>query len=48
MRFRYVLRFEPPADRAPGWRRLELKLRRGNGTVQARPGYWARGRAEKE
>ena len=45
MRYRYVLRFEPPADLPSGWRRLEVKLRRGPGTVQARPGYWARGRA---
>ena len=46
MRHRYLLRFDPPAGARPGWRRLQVKLRRGNGVVQARPGYWVRGRAE--
>lgn len=41
MRRRYLLRFES-ADGAPGWHRLELRLKKANGVVQARPGYWAR------
>lgn len=48
MRHRYVLRFDPPPGAAPGWRRLQVKLRRGKGTVQARPGYWARGAERTE
>jgi VWFA-related protein len=41
MRRRYLLRFEP-AGGAPGWHRLQVKLKGGAGEVQARPGYWAR------
>ncbi len=41
---RYVLRFEPPPPRRPGWHRLELRLRGRGGSVQTRHGYWLRGR----
>jgi Ca-activated chloride channel homolog len=41
MRRRYLLRFDP-AGGQPGWHRLELRLKKASGTVQARPGYWAR------
>jgi VWFA-related protein len=41
MRRRYLLRFEP-AGAAPGWHRLQVKLKGAAGEVQARPGYWAR------
>lgn len=42
MRRRYLLRFEPAAGAKPGWRRLDVRLKNAAGTVQARPGYWAR------
>jgi VWFA-related protein len=41
MRRRYLLRFEP-AGGAPGWHRLQVKLKGAPGEVQARPGSWAR------
>jgi VWFA-related protein len=44
MRHRYVLRFEPPAVAAPGWRRLQVRLKNASGEVQARRGYWTRPR----
>ncbi len=40
MSHRYVLRFEPPSGRKPGWHRLELKLRGKPGRIEARRGYW--------
>ena len=42
MRHRYVLRFEPPTGAAPGWRRLQVRLKNASGEVQARRGYWTR------
>ncbi len=39
MSHRYVLRYEPSAA-APGWHRIELKLRGKAGRVEARRGYW--------
>ncbi|MET0553802.1 MAG: VWA domain-containing protein [Vicinamibacteria bacterium] len=44
MRHRYVLRFEPPAGAKPGWRRLEVRLKKASGDLQARRGYWRRGK----
>jgi len=44
MRHRYVLRFEPPPGAAPGWRRLQVRLKNASGDVQARRGYWTRPR----
>lgn len=41
MRRRYLLRFDPAGGK-PGWHRLEVRLKNASGTVQARPGYWAR------
>jgi len=39
-RKRYVLGFEPTST-APGWHRLEIKVRRSGIDVRARPGYLA-------
>ena len=44
MRHRYVLRFEPSPGDAPGWRRLQIRLKNASGEVQARRGYWTRPR----
>ena len=38
-RQRYLLSFTPRADNPRGWHRLEVRLRKGAGTVIARPGY---------
>jgi VWFA-related protein len=38
-RQRYLLSFTPPADNPRGWHRLEVRLRKRQGTVIARPGY---------
>lgn len=43
MSHRYVLRYEPPSGRKPGWHRLELKLRGKSGRIEARRGYWVAG-----
>jgi Ca-activated chloride channel homolog len=40
IRSRYVLSYAVEAADAPGWHALEVRLRRGKGTVLARPGYW--------
>lgn len=40
MRARYLLTYEP-AGAEPGWHRLEVRLRRGRGRVDARRGYFA-------
>jgi VWFA-related protein len=40
MGHRYLLRFEPPSGRKPGWHRLELKLRGQSGRIESRRGYW--------
>ena len=39
LRTRYLLRFTP-ADGKPGWRPIRVQLRRGEGEIRARPGYW--------
>lgn len=44
MSHRYVLRYEPQAGAAPGWHRIELKLRGKSGRVEARRGYWVAGK----
>lgn len=44
MSYRYILRFEPRGPAAPGWHRLELKLRSRSGQIQTRRGYWVAGR----
>ncbi len=41
MNHRYILRFEPPGGRQPGWHRVELKLKGKAGRIEARRGYWA-------
>jgi VWFA-related protein len=43
IRSRYVLRFVPGRPGPAGWHGIEVRLRRGKGTVLARPGYWRRG-----
>ncbi len=40
MSHRYVLRFEPRSGRAPGWHKVELKLRGKPGRIESRRGYW--------
>jgi VWFA-related protein len=40
IRSRYVLRYVPRGRGTPGWHRLEVRLRKGEGDVLARPGYW--------
>jgi VWFA-related protein len=40
IRSRYVLRYVPRRPGSGGWHRLEVRLRKGNGNVLARPGYW--------
>lgn len=39
MKSRYLLRYTPESDPAPGWHALELKLRR-KGRIRGRTGYW--------
>jgi len=39
MKGRYVLRYDP-LNPKPGWHKLELQLRSGNGKVRGRTGYW--------
>ena len=40
MRDRYVLRYTPETEPAPGWHELSLQLRSGKGKVRGRAGYW--------
>ena len=40
IRSRYVLSYAVEGADAPGWHALDVRLRRGKGTVLARPGYW--------
>ena len=40
MNSRYVLRFEPAAGAAPGWHKVQLRLRGAKGEVRARAGYF--------
>jgi Ca-activated chloride channel homolog len=40
MKTRYILRYEPGTAPAPGFHRLEIKLRGAKGTVHARTGYF--------
>jgi Ca-activated chloride channel family protein len=44
MKDRYVLRYTPTTDPAPGWHALDLRLRSGKGKVRGRTGYWVEGR----
>ncbi len=39
MKGRYVLRYDPESPK-PGWHKLELQIRSGNGKVRGRTGYW--------
>lgn len=39
MKGRYVLRYDPENPK-PGWHKLELQIRSGNGKVRGRTGYW--------
>ena len=39
MKGRYVLRYDPESPK-PGWHKLEVQLRSGNGKVRGRTGYW--------
>lgn len=41
-RHRYLLSFSPKGVAAPGWHRLEVKLKNRRATVKARPGYIGR------
>ena len=43
MNARYLLRYDPGPRAAPGWHRIELRLKGAKGEVSARRGYW-RGR----
>jgi Ca-activated chloride channel family protein len=40
LRERYVLTYPPSPDDAPGWHRLQVRLKRRRGEVLARRGYW--------
>jgi VWFA-related protein len=40
MGHRYVLRYEPQGVGREGWHRIEVRLKRQKGEVQARKGYW--------
>jgi Ca-activated chloride channel family protein len=44
MKTRYVLRYTPENDLAPGWHPFDLQLRSGKGKVRGRTGYWVEGR----
>jgi VWFA-related protein len=44
MNARYLLRYDPGPGAAPGWHRIELRLRGAKGEVSARRGYWRTGR----
>jgi Ca-activated chloride channel family protein len=44
MKDRYVLRYTPDVDPAPGWHALDLELRSGKGKVRGRTGYWVEAR----
>ena len=41
-RQRYLLTYTPSGPSAPGWHRLDVRLRTREGTVVAREGYMAR------
>jgi hypothetical protein len=40
IRARYVLSYAPGGVDAAGWHALEVRLKRVEGDVLARPGYW--------
>jgi VWFA-related protein len=40
MNSRYLLRYDPGPDAAPGWHRIEIRLKGAKGEVSARRGYW--------
>jgi VWFA-related protein len=40
IRNRYVLRYEMPDGATPGWHALSVRLKRKEGNVLIRPGYW--------
>ena len=42
MNARYLLRYDPGPGAAPGWHRIELRLKGAKGDVSARRGYWRR------
>ena len=41
-RQRYLLTYSPSGPSAPGWHKLDVRLRHRAGTVVAREGYMAR------
>lgn len=43
MAHRYVLRYEPAGVKREGWHRIEVRLARHKGDVEARRGYWMGG-----
>jgi VWFA-related protein len=40
IRARYLLRYVPRGADAPGWHAVEVRVKKGQGDVLARPGYW--------
>ena len=40
MKNRYILRYDPAGDPAPGWHRLAVELKSKAGKVRGRSGYW--------
>lgn len=44
MKDRYVLRYSPESDPAPGWHALDLQLASRKGKVRGRTGYWVESR----
>jgi VWFA-related protein len=42
-RERYLLAYTLPAGAAPGWHRIDLRVKRRGATVRARPGYFVAG-----
>lgn len=44
MKSRYVLRYTPESEPAPGWHALDLQLRSRKGKVRGRTGYWVEAR----
>jgi len=44
MKSRYVLRYTPESEPAPGWHTLDLQLRSRKGKVRGRTGYWVEAR----
>jgi hypothetical protein len=40
MKTRYVLRYTPEIEPAPGWHSLDLQVKSRKGRVRGRAGYW--------